>query len=78
MESRQIVCLGLGLVGSAGVVFVLTWVILAYVKQRTFVGVERIWFRCVSAALYVGLAIILSSAVASLIQSIVKTAKGIP
>ena len=78
MELRQIVCLGLSLIGGAGVVFVLTWVILACIKHRTFVGVERSWFHCISAAFYVGLAILLSTVIASLIEGIVKTAKGIP
>jgi hypothetical protein len=76
METGQIVCLGLSLICGAGVVFVLTWIILAFVKPRTFVGVERTWFSCVSAAFYVGLAILLSSAIAPLVRDIVKAAKG--
>jgi hypothetical protein len=60
----------------AGVVFLLTWLILAVTKQRTFVGVERIWFRCLTAAFYAGLSIIICGVIAALIQDVVRTAKG--
>ena len=78
MDAKHVVILGIWLIGCATVSFVASWIVLEYSRHRTLLGVEKTWFRCVSAAFYVGLAILFSSAVASLVQNIVKSVKGTP
>jgi hypothetical protein len=78
MEFRQALYLGIGLTVAAGALFVLSWIILGYLKNRTFLGVEKAWFRCLSTMFYVGLTVLLSTAVASLVARVIKTTRGIP
>jgi hypothetical protein len=72
---QHIVCLGLGLVGGSGIAFVLSWIVLGILKGNGRVFVERTWFRCLATCFYVGLTILLASAVGSVVQNTVRGSK---
>jgi hypothetical protein len=86
MNYRHIVYLGLGLLVGSTLAFVISWKALARINDNARIveeavarnriekyPVERNWFRCLTTCFYVGLVILLASALGSIIQN---TAKG--
>lgn len=76
MDPRQIIYLGVALTGGSILVFVVSWSLLGYGKLRSMVGIERLWFRSLVVSFYVGLAVLLCDALASLIGGLLSTVKG--
>jgi hypothetical protein len=72
MDQRQIVCLGLGLLFGSSLAFVISWIVIGCFKNSLRVGVDRIWFRCLSLCFYIGLAVLFASALGSIVQNTVK------
>ena len=72
MTYRHIVFLGLGLLWGSGIVFVVSWTVLGCFKNNTRILVERIWFRCLAVGIYIGLAVLLASALGSIVQDTLK------
>jgi hypothetical protein len=75
MNERHIVYLGLGLLISSSAAFLVTWRAVGRSKNTPRVGVERTWFRCLAVCFYVGLAVLLASAVGSVVQNTLKGIK---
>jgi len=84
----QIVCLGLGLLVGSTSAFAISWTVLGRLKNNVRIveeavvrnrmdkyPVERNWFRCLATCFYVGLVILLASALGSIIQNTVKGSK---
>lgn len=72
MDERHIVCLGLGLLIGSSATFLASWIAMECLKGRAQLGVERIWFRSLAVCFYVGLTVLLASAVGSVVQNTVK------
>ena len=88
MNYRHIVYLGLGLLVGSTSAFAISWTVLGRLKNNVRIveeavvrnrmdkyPVERNWFRCLATCFYVGLVILLASALGSIIQNTVKGSK---
>jgi len=72
MQEKQVVILGISLLIASSTIFLISWFVLGRAKQRSSLGAERIWLRCLATCFYVGLAILLASALGSVVQHAVK------
>jgi hypothetical protein len=68
MNEKHVLCLGLGLVVGSSLAFVISWFAIARFKNPVQFSVERIWLRSLAVCFYVGLTILLATAVGSVVQ----------
>jgi hypothetical protein len=71
MTELQMVHTGAWIAGTGGVLFVLTWIVMASFPSRVLLGgVEGLWLRCLIRIVYVGLIVL----VLSVLNELIKTA----
>lgn len=73
MDARHILRLGFALLIGASIAFPISWIVLGFVNNPR-IAVERTWFRCLAVCFYVGLAVLLATALGGIIE---RTLKGI-
>jgi hypothetical protein len=72
MDEKHVVCLGLGLVAGSSLLFLASWFAIGFLKSSVHAGAIRMWLRCLVTCFYVGLVILLASALGSVVQITVK------
>jgi hypothetical protein len=74
MDARHMLHLGFALLIGASAAFVISWLLVSCLENPR-AAVERTWFRCLAACFYAGLAVLLATALGSIIEHTVKGTK---
>jgi hypothetical protein len=70
MTDLQMLRAGSWIAGTGGVLFVLTWVVMAKYPSKVLLGgVEGLWLRCLIRVVYTGLAMLILSVLNEMVKT---------
>jgi hypothetical protein len=72
MDDSHIIRLGVYLTLGSSLAFIISSIVIGFLKSSVYAGAIRMWLRCLVTCFYVGLVILLASALGSIVQNTVK------
>ena len=72
MNSQRLVLLGLSLALVQAALLLLGWIVFFFTRPKSALGIERTLLRWLSVSVYVGLSILLTTAIGEIVQNTIR------